>query len=448
MDLRVLGPVEAAVDDHPVAIGAGKPRALLAMLGLSEGSAVSSEALIDGLWGEVPPATANKMVQGYVSQLRKVLVGSGNGAEIVTRGRGYELRLGEGEVDVRRFERLLAEGAPREALTLWRGPPLDDVASEPFAPLEIRRLEELRLAAVELAIDQDLAAGRHAEVVGELETLVAQEPLRERLQAQRMLALYRSGRQADALEAYRRAREALVNAIGVEPGPELRRLHEAILRQDPALGLPAEEPRELPPELDAGTPLHGRETELDELREAWRGAKGGDGVELLVTGAPGMGKTRLAAELAAEVQRDGGHVLYASGAGPPEAARRVIEQARSTRRPALLVVDDFDHAPAEVVAELGLVVVAERPLLVLATAQDAPGATMTLGPLAAREVEAIAREYGEGPPLARLLEESEGVPLAGLPRRSSLGSSRGRPAAQRECRPRRRRARAAVGGGG
>ena len=143
------------------------------------------------MWGEAPPATAPKMVQVYVSQLRKVLGGCGNGAEIVTRGRGYELRLGEGELDVRRFERLLAEGAPREALALWRGPPLDDVAASRSQPLEIRRLEELRLAAVELAIDQDLAAGRHAEVVGELETLVAEEPLRERLHAQRMLALYR-----------------------------------------------------------------------------------------------------------------------------------------------------------------------------------------------------------------------------------------------------------------
>src|SRR5215210_6660781 len=195
MDLRVLGPVEASVDDRPVVIGAGKPRALLAMLALSEGSPVSSERLIDGLWGEQPPATAPKMVQVYVSQLRNALAG-------------------------------------------WRGPPLDDVSSEPFAALEIRRLEELRAAAVEQAIEQDLAAGRHAEVLGELETLVAHERLRERLHGQRMMALYRSGRQADALEAYRHARAALVEAIGVEPGPELRGLHEAILRQDPSLDLP------------------------------------------------------------------------------------------------------------------------------------------------------------------------------------------------------------------
>jgi DNA-binding SARP family transcriptional activator len=215
MDVRVLGPVEASVDERPVAIGAGKPRALLALLALNVGSAVSAERLIDGLWGERPPATAAKMVQVYVSQLRKALAAGGDGAEILTRAHGYELRLGPGEVDVRRFERLVAAGAPREALTLWRGPALDDLADAPFAVVEIRRLEELRLAALELAIEGDLAAGRHREVIGELEALVAEEPLREHLHAQRMLALYRCGRQGDALDAYGRARAALVEAIGV-----------------------------------------------------------------------------------------------------------------------------------------------------------------------------------------------------------------------------------------
>jgi WD40 repeat protein/DNA-binding SARP family transcriptional activator len=250
MDIRVLGPVEASDGDRAIAVGPGKPRAVLAMLALHEGSSVPAEQLIDGLWGETPPATASKMVQGYVSQLRKAFAGSGNGGEIVTRGRGYELRLGGGDVDVRCFERLVKEGRPRDALVLWRGPALDDVAGEPFAPLEIHRLDELHLGAIELAIEQDLAAGRHAEVMGELETLVAQEPLREHLHAQRMLALYRGGRQADALDAYRQVRASLVDAIGVEPGPELRRLHEAILRQDPTLDLPTAEPAEPPPEAD------------------------------------------------------------------------------------------------------------------------------------------------------------------------------------------------------
>jgi DNA-binding SARP family transcriptional activator len=228
VEISVLGPVEVSAGGQPVAIGAGKPRALLAMLALHEGSTLSTESLLEGLWGEQPPATAAKMVQLCVSQLRRALPDAGDGGWIVTRGRGYELRLSGGELDAHRFERLIAEGRPREALALWRGAPLADVADEPFAAAEIRRLEELRLTALEQAIDRDLAAGRHREVVGELQGLVAAEPLRERLHAQRMLALYRCGRQAEALDAYRQARRALVEQIGVEPGPELRRIQEAI----------------------------------------------------------------------------------------------------------------------------------------------------------------------------------------------------------------------------
>ena len=211
---------------------------MLAILALHPGEIVSTERLIEGLWGEQPPATAVKLVQLYVSQLRKALTESGDGKAIVTRGHGYELQLAPEDVDAGHFEQLLARGEPREALALWRGPPLDDVADEPFAAAEIRRLEELRLAALELAIDADLAAGRQLEVLPELDALVAQEPLREHLHAQRMLALYRCGRQADALAAYREARRALVEQVGIEPGPELRRLHEAILAQDAALEAP------------------------------------------------------------------------------------------------------------------------------------------------------------------------------------------------------------------
>jgi len=420
MDLRVLGPVEASVDEREVAIGAGKPRALLAMLALNEGSPVSPERLIEALWGEEPPATAAKMVQVYVSQLRKALAGSGNGAEIVTRGRSYELRLGSGDLDVRRFERLVAAGAPRAALALWRGPPLDDVAGEPFAALEIRRLEELRLGAVELAVEHDLAAGRHHEVIGELEALVAEEPLRERLHAQRMLAQYRCGRQADALDAYRQARAALVDAIGVEPGPELRRLHEAVLRQDPALDLPAEEAVELPPELDAGTPLVGREVELASLREQWRHAHGGAGRLVLIVGARGMGKTRLAAELAGEVHRDRGAVRYASGAGAPNAVRAALEDVGAARRPTLLVLDDVDQAAEELRAALAELArgLATLPVLVVVTAEDADApadATLVLGPLDADDVRAVARLYAgpsadREPPVERLVAESGGVP--------------------------------------
>jgi WD40 repeat protein/DNA-binding SARP family transcriptional activator len=421
MNISVLGPVEVSAGGRPVAIGAGKPRALLALLALHEGSTVPTERLVEGLWGEDPPATAVKMVQACVSQLRQALAAAGDGAQIVTRGRGYELRLGDGGLDARRFERLIAECRPREALALWRGAPLADVADEPFAAAEIRRLEELRLTAIEQAIDGDLVAGRHREVVGELEGLVAQEPLRERLHAQRMLALYRSGRQAEALEAYREARRVLVEAIGVEPGPELRRLQEAILRQDPSLEPPVQLAIELPAELDVGTPLAGREAEVDWLREHWRAAHAGAGRLVLVAGEPGIGKPRLAAELAAEVHRDRGAVLYASDASPPAAARVALDRARAAR-PALVVLDDLDRAGGELRSALVALLdgLAARPVLVVATGEDrALGselgveATLTLRPLDAEGVAAIARLYAREDaevPVERLVEASGGVP--------------------------------------
>jgi DNA-binding SARP family transcriptional activator len=235
MDLFLLGPIEARVDGRPISLGARKQRAVLAMLALEVGHTVSADRLAGGLWGERGPASAAKLVQLHVSHLRRLL--DGNGAQIVTRGRGYELRLGDGEVDAVRFERLLEQARPREALALWRGEPLADLADEPFAAAEIRRLDELRVRAAEMAIEGDLASGRHDDVIGELDALVEAHPLRERLHAQRMLALYRAGRQAEALDAYRRTRALLVDQIGVEPGPELQQLHAAVLAQDPALAL-------------------------------------------------------------------------------------------------------------------------------------------------------------------------------------------------------------------
>jgi DNA-binding SARP family transcriptional activator len=233
MQIRVLGHVEASLDDRPLALGGAKQRAVLAMLGLEAGRAVSADRLIEGLWGEDPPPSAAKMVQNYVWKLR------GGGIAIVTHGRAYELDVERDQVDACRLERLVADAArgngngnaARAALALFRGDPLADIADEPFAIDEIRRLEELRLTAAELAIDADLAAGRHHEVVAELDALLAENPLREHFHAQRMLALYRCGRQAEALDAYRHAREALVEQIGIEPGPELQRLHAAVLRR-------------------------------------------------------------------------------------------------------------------------------------------------------------------------------------------------------------------------
>src|SRR4051812_35478063 len=243
-----------------VALGAGKERALLAVLLLQRGEVVSSDRLIDALWGEHPPATAAKSLQVHVSHLRKAL-GAG---PIVTRGHGYLLATAPDEVDVDRFERaadagrrLLAAGeAERAAATLteglrmWCGPPLADFAYEPFAATEAARLAELRIAAREDRMDADAALGRHAALVAELEALVRAHPLRERLRGQLMLALYRCGRQADALDRYRQGREALVGELGLEPGRELRGLEQAILRQDPELDGPRR--------ARAGVPARGR----------------------------------------------------------------------------------------------------------------------------------------------------------------------------------------------
>ncbi len=257
MDVRLLGPLEVHLGEGPVELGPRKQRAVLAMLALEAGRTVSADRLAAGLWGDEPPPSAPKMVQLYVSHLRRVLDGD---ASIATRGRGYELQLPEGAVDTVRLERLLEESRAREALALWRGDPLADVADEPFAAAEIRRLEELRLRAAEMAIDADLEAGRHVEVISELDALVAANPLREHLHAQRMLALYRAGRQSEALAAYRDARAGLVEEIGVEPGAELQRLHEQILEHDPALDLPS--PAEPEPVAGSQAPARRRSRAL------------------------------------------------------------------------------------------------------------------------------------------------------------------------------------------
>jgi DNA-binding SARP family transcriptional activator len=231
VEFLILGPVEARDGGRVVPLPAGKPLALLRVLLLNRNRVVSAQELIDELWGEEPPDTAMKALHGHVSQLRKAL-----GADrLTTKAPGYRLRVEDRELDLDRFEQLVRDGrerlavgdakaASRElecALALWRGP----------AP----GLDERRLAALEDRIEADLALGRHAELVAELETLVAQQPLRERLHGQLMLALYRSGRQADALEEYRHTRETLVDELGIEPGETLQELHRAILRHDPEL---------------------------------------------------------------------------------------------------------------------------------------------------------------------------------------------------------------------
>jgi DNA-binding SARP family transcriptional activator/class 3 adenylate cyclase len=233
MEFRILGPLEVLSDGRALELGGRKQRALLAVLLLQANRVVSSDRLIDSLWEEEPPEAGRKALQVYVFQLRKLI-----GRErIETRTPGYLLRVQEGELDLERFACLVEAGERKEALALWRGPPLSDFAYEPFAQSEIARLEELRLACLQERIESDLASGRDAALIGELETLVKEHPLRERLRAQLMLALYRSGRQAEALEVYQDARTALVEELGIEPGRSVRELHQAILGQDPALDL-------------------------------------------------------------------------------------------------------------------------------------------------------------------------------------------------------------------
>lgn len=247
VEFRILGPLEAHVEERSLNLGGPKQRALLALLLLQRGDAVSNDRLIDALWGETPPPAAQKTVQVYVSRLRKTL---GDGL-LQTHAGGYALALARDQLDSERFERMLKEGRAllasgdparasatlREALSLWRGPPLADLTYEAFAASEIARLEESRLAAHEERVEADLALGREAELVPELDALVREHPLRERLRAQLMVALYRSGREVEALATYQELRRARVEELGLEPSRTLQELEQAILRQDLTLDL-------------------------------------------------------------------------------------------------------------------------------------------------------------------------------------------------------------------
>jgi len=321
-----------------VALGGQKRRALLAVLLLDANSVVSGDRLIDALWGDSPPETARNTIQVYISQLRKLLPESA----LETAPPGYRLVIEPDNVDLFEFIRLSEEGRTalgagdaaggadtlRAALALWRGAPLADLAWEPFAQAEIVRLEELRLAALEDRIDADLALGRHGQLIGELEQLVAEHPLKERLRAQLMLALYRSGRQADALAVYQRARRTLVDELGIEPSDSLKQLELAILAHDPALSLDAPlaappSPRQVP---TPPTPLLGRESELAALAHLVRRE---DARLVTLTGIGGIGKTRLALELvrrlAPEFQHGSAVVTLATLREPELVARTILE---------------------------------------------------------------------------------------------------------------------------
>jgi DNA-binding SARP family transcriptional activator len=383
---RILGQLEVEGPAGEIRLGGSKQRALLALLLLRANEFVPTDTLIELLWTEAPPADAAKALQVQVSRLRRALQ-----ADVLrTLPGGYLLEVDPGQFDLRRFEELAAAGREllaqgdaaaargtlNDALELWRGTPLAEFAANPLARREAARLEELRLTAVEDRVDADLVLGAHGQLVGELEALVARHPLRERLRAQLMLALYRAGRQADALAAYRDARRTLVDELGIEPGRQLHELEQSILRQDAALDLPIS-PGTRPGRRAAGI-FVGRERELDELAPALEDAVAGRGRLFLVSGDSGVGKTRLADELASRAKDAGARVLWGRSskrAGAPpywpwtqalqslgedapeldpalgdaerfglfvELASRLREA--SSRQPVLLVFDDLQHA--------------------------------------------------------------------------------------------------------
>jgi DNA-binding SARP family transcriptional activator len=326
MDFCILGRLEVLANGRPVALGGARQRALLALLVIHANETLSTERLIDELWGERPLATATKTVQVNISRLRKALKEEGDPEKIVTRGSGYELRLDPERVDARRFESQIGEGrralaAQRPeravvlleaALSLWRGSPLVEFAYEPFAQDEIARLEELRVGAREELIEAKLALGRHVEVVGAVERLIREHPYRERLRAQLMLALYRCDRQAEALQAYQDARRSLVEELGIEPSQRLRELERAILAQDLELAITdqgsAQHPIDSVTEAPAAV-FAGRRLELAELVGGLDEASVGYGRLFLLIGEPGIGKSRLAQELARHAGARGARVL-------------------------------------------------------------------------------------------------------------------------------------------
>jgi DNA-binding SARP family transcriptional activator/tetratricopeptide (TPR) repeat protein len=322
MEFRILGPVDVWDGAQRLDLGGSKPRALLAVLLLHANQVVSTDHLVDQLWEEAPPPTARNLVQVYVSRLRQALPRSRDGGVaaqvLVTRPPGYLLRVAAGELDLHRFEALTAdarqatgdgdlEGAAERwcaALALWRGPALDGVASEALQRTVVPRLEEARLVALEERLEVELRLGRHAQLVGELEALVASYPDRERLCRQLMLALYRSGRRAQALAVYRSTRQLLVQELGLEPGPALKQLERAILLGDPAF--PAAEgtqrrptlsrgPCQLPPDVDDFT---GRQAAVTEVQGLLEGERATAIVISVIAGKAGVGKTALAVHLA------------------------------------------------------------------------------------------------------------------------------------------------------
>ena len=341
MDFRILGPLEVHHDGRLLPLGGRRQRALLALLLLHANQVVSSDRLVEELWEDgAPPEDAARTLQVTVSRLRKSLEPArARGAVsslLETRAPGYRVSLEPQSLDLHRFQALFADGQAarmageperaskllRHALALWRGAPLADLAYESFAQAETARLADLRVRALEERIQADLECGHGADLVAELERLAAEHPSRERLRAQLMLALYRAGRQAEALEAYRETRATLVEELGIEPGRELQDLHESILRQDPALQPqaasepdtePAQDEQEAAAASEAAAPggsFVGRNREVAEFAGALQDALAGRAALFLIAGEPGIGKSRLGDEVTVLAEERGAKVLW------------------------------------------------------------------------------------------------------------------------------------------
>src|SRR4051794_6086329 len=394
MRIDVLGPVEASVAGRPAALGGSRPRALLAVLALTPGRVVSSDRLIDELWGQAPPARARASLQMHVSRLRKAL--GGDAPRLAARAGGYVLELEPGARDLDRWEAALArarraraDGQPEAALAaiedglrLWRGAPLGGAGAHDLLGGERARLEEERLAAIVEGIELELELGRHDELPGRLESLVRAHPFKERLVELQMLALYRGGRQADALAAFRAARARFADELGIEPGEALRRLHEDVLRNGGSLDAAAGERRSpAPPNRTIG-----RARELEAIGARLRL----ESVRLVtLTGPGGVGKTRLALEVTRAVEPDfADGACFVSLAGlqraddvPATIARALGALVRSGESPGtairrflgakhlLLVVDNFEHVLGAAPFVGGLLAGC-RALTVLATSRE------------------------------------------------------------------------------
>ena len=416
VELHVLGAVEAVAAGEVVLLGGRKQRALLALMAAHGPVVVSREALIEQLWANRAPATAGNVIQVYVSQLRSAL----GRDRIRTEASGYRLAFERDAVDAWHFVDLVEEGSRalaageaeaasgmlRGALSLWGGTPFSGLDDIDLLRAEADRLNQLRLTALERRLEADLACGGQEQVVVELEALVAAYPLRERFWAQLMRALYATGRQNDALDSFRRARGLLVEELGVEPGPELRELEEAILRQDARLGGGFSTPLPvLPATLASGGPTFvGRDAEIAWLLAALERAEGGESVALVVEGAPGIGKTRMVAEFARLLRSRGVPVTYAAGVDAlamdnGHRGRHIVRLLDEVEQLPAVAAPEFasrvaDSPPGCLTVVCYSAALTSLPMRVaLARLVAGVAAERVLGPLSSDEVARVARGY-------------------------------------------------------